>query len=434
MPGFSRLAFVLASAGTFALTLASTASAAGFYLQEQSVKGLGRAYSGEAADTGAESLWWNPAAIADVQGVEIYSGANLILSNSQVNDRGSTIQRPGQPATSVGGQAHASDPLETGVVPNLDAAWRLSEHLALGLAVSAPFDFTTKYNSNSFARYEALTSRLLDLDVQPTIAVHVNRFLDLGVGADAQYAKSTLSSALPNLAPGLPDGSNSLRGDGWNYGWVVGAQLHPTDRLSLGASYRSKIDHTLDGTVTIAGLLGPLAAQNGAGGGVARFATPWIVVVGARYVLDEHWALNAQMQRVGWSVFNAIQVQTAAGLTAIPQGYHDTTTEAVGVDYTVNPKWTLRAGLSYDPTPTPDAGRSARVPDGNRVLVTVGATVRPSPRIELDAALGYISLQRSRISGPADAYAGTPVATPISYDAEASGDAFILSSGVKFKF
>jgi len=41
---------ILASAASLALT--TTAAAAGFYLQEQSVRGLGRAYSGEAADTG----------------------------------------------------------------------------------------------------------------------------------------------------------------------------------------------------------------------------------------------------------------------------------------------------------------------------------------------------------------------------------------------
>ncbi len=421
-------------AATIAVGLAGPATAAGFYLQEQSVKGLGRAYSGEAADTGPESLWWNPAAIASADGIEIYTGAHLVLSDTQVSDLGSTIQRPGQPPALVGGAPDAHNPLLPGVVPNLDAAWRLNDHLALGLAVSAPFDFTTKYSADSFARYQALTSRLVDLDVQPTIGVHVNRYLDLGAGFDAQYAKATLSSALPNLSPLAPDGFDSLTGRGWNYGWTIGAQVHPVEGLSLGASYRSKIDHQLNGSVTIAGLLGPLAGLNGALPGVARFSTPWLVVVGARYAVDTRWTLNAQLQRVGWSAFDAIRVQTPAGLTALPQGYHDTTTEAVGVDYRVNSRWTLRAGLAHDPTPTPDGGRSARVPDGDRILATAGATVHPSRHVELDAALGYVHLQRSPIDAPATAYFGSPVVTPILYDGEGAGHAFILSSGVKVTF
>jgi long-chain fatty acid transport protein len=433
----SRIVYPLsaaASAGVLALMLAGQASAAGFYLQEQSVKGLGRAYSGEAADTGAESLWWNPASIAEAQGLEVYAGANLVLSDSKVVDQGSTITRPGQATTSVGGQPRAFDPLQVGVAPNLDAAWRLNDHLALGLAVSAPFDFTTQYDSASFTRYQALTSRLLDLDVQPTVAVHVNRYLDLGAGFDAQYAKAALSSALPNLSPLLPDGSNTLRGDGWNYGWTAGAQVHPTERLTIGVSYRSKVDHELRGTATITGLLGPLAGENAVLSAQARFSTPWLVVVGARYVLDDHWALNAQAQQVGWSVFDAIRVQTAAGPSPIPQHYHDTTTAAVGADYTVNAKWTLRGGVAYDPTPTPDVGRTARVPDGNRWLFTVGTTVRPSRRLELDAAFGYVHLQSARLSSSLTAYSGTAAATPVVYSADNRGEAFILSSGAKFKF
>jgi long-chain fatty acid transport protein len=427
---FAGLAF---SSGLVAL--AGPAGAAGFYLQEQSVEGLGRAYSGEAAGAGPASLWWNPAAIAGVDGAQAYAGANLILSDSKLDDQGSTIQRPGQPTPGpIGGASTARDPLKTGLVPNLDAAWRAGDRLALGLAVSAPFDFITKYGPDSFARYQALTSRLVDLDVQPTVAVRVSRFVDLGLGLDAQYARASLSSALPNLSAALPDGTQTLNGGGWNYGWTAGVQLHPTDRFSLGASYRSRIDHTLEGSATVEGLLGPLAAENGALPASARFSTPWIVVVGGRYVLDDHWALNAQLQRVGWSVFDAIRVRDAAGTMLIPQGYHDTTTEAVGVDYTVNRRWTLRSGFAYDPTPTPDVGRSARVPDGNRMLFAAGVSYRPAPRIEIEGALAYVHLQRSPVVGASTAYAGTPVATAISYDAEDSGDAVIISEGVKVRF
>jgi long-chain fatty acid transport protein len=432
----AKLNFTRALVSAAALTAVTTgpAAAAGFYLQEQSVKGLGRAYSGEAADVGPESLWWNPAAIAKVEGAEVYSGLNLVLSDGALTDQGSTITRPGQATTSVGGSPRAVDPLKTGLVPNFDAAWRANEHLALGLAISAPFDFITKYRTDNFARYEALTSRLVDLDVQPTIAVHINRYFDLGAGFDAQYAKARLSSALPNLSPLLPDGNNSLRGAGWNYGWTVGVQVHPSRRLTLGASYRSQIDHTLVGTAAVSGLLGPLGGANGVAPASARFSTPWIAVFGARYALDDHWTFNAQVQRVGWSAFDAIRVTTPIGLTVIPQGYHDTTTGAVGVDFAVNPKLTVRAGVAYDPTPTPDIGRSARVPDGNRWLFTLGATVRPTSRLELDWALAYVDLQASRINADATAYAGTPVVTPISYDAEASGNAFIISAGAKVRF
>ena len=58
----------------FAYSGAAHASA--FYLQEQSVKGAGRAFSGEVADQGPESLWWNPAAIAGQEGCAGALGAS----------------------------------------------------------------------------------------------------------------------------------------------------------------------------------------------------------------------------------------------------------------------------------------------------------------------------------------------------------------------
>jgi hypothetical protein len=60
--------------------------------------------------------------------------------------------------------------------------------------------------------------------------------------------------------------------------------------------------------------------------------------------------------------------------------------------------------------------------------------VRPTSRLELDWALAYVDLQASRINADATAYAGTPVVTPISYDAEARGNAFIISASAKVRF
>ena len=67
-----------------ALAMAGPAHAAGFYLQEQSVKGAGRAYSGEVADQGVSSLWWNPAAIAR-SGREAYVGVHAVFVDATVD-------------------------------------------------------------------------------------------------------------------------------------------------------------------------------------------------------------------------------------------------------------------------------------------------------------------------------------------------------------
>ncbi|ATQ42330.1 OmpP1/FadL family transporter [Caulobacter mirabilis] len=417
------------------LTFASQASAAGFYLQEQSARGTGRAYSGEVADKGVASLWWNPAAIAGLDRSEVYGSVSGILVNSEVNDNGSTITRPGQAAAPVGGAGRIDDPINNGVLPSGGVAWKLTDRVALGLSVASPYSFTSYYKGDSWTRYDALKSRLLTADVQATVGYHVNDWLDLGAGVSLVYSDATLTSAMPNLSPALADGRQELRGDGWDAGWVVGAQLHPTPDLTIGASYRSKVEHKLDGAVEVSGLLGPAAAANMKIDGQASFTTPWIATLGARWRLGEKTTLNAQIQRVGWSEFESIHVALPAGRSqSIEQNYEDTTTAAVGVDYQWRPDWTLRAGVQYDPTPTPDIGRSARVPDGDRWLFAAGATKTFNDRFSVDLAASYISFDKSTIDRTDVVYGGTPLATPVNLKGTVEGSAVVLSAGARWAF
>lgn len=425
---------LLAATAVGLISVSTSAAAAGFYVQEQSARGLGRAYSGEVTDTGAASLWWNPASIASVDNAEVYSGFHVVSPHANVIDQGSTITRPLQATSGVGGAGLERDPVETGYVPNLAVAKRLNDRFVAGLTITAPYDFTTKYGSDSWTRYEALTSRLLTIDFQPTLAYQVAPWLDVGVGLDVEYTHSRLTNALPNLSPLLPDGNSELKGSGWNVGWNVGATARPISRLTVAASYRSAIHHDLGGSVTISGLQGPLAAANISTAGDARFSTPWIATFGARYKLTDRLTVMTQVQRFGWSEFNAIDVAYAGQTLTTPEHYHDTTSEAFGAEYALNRKITVRAGIQHDPTPTPDVGRSARVPDGDRMLYAVGFTYERSPSMSLDAGVSYIHLANTHVGADATAYAGTPLVTPIGLDGEVTGNAVVFSAGVRKRF
>jgi len=429
-----RTSSLLAMTAISGLMGATAASAAGFYVQEQSVVGLGRAYSGEAADTGADSLWWNPASIAGIAHSEIYAGLQGELVQGDETNAGSTITRPGQATTPVGGSNAAYKPTESAIVPNISSALRLNDQWSVGLAITSPYSDTTKYASNSWTRYDGLKTKLVTIDVQPTLAWKPVSWLGLGVGLDAEHVDSSLSSALPNLSPLLPDGTELLKGHGYNYGWVVGAQVRPSSDLSVGLSYRSQIDHKLDGSVTVGGLYGPLAASNGTLSGHSTFDTPWIATIGARWTFAPRWTLDGQVQRFGWSVFNAINVTDIEGATSVPEDYRDTTNVAVGLEYAVTPTWTVRTGAQYDETPTVDAERSSRVPDGDRWLFGLGTTFKPRTWIAVDLSAGYLDVAKSSINRNATAYAGTLAVTPITVTGETGNSDVTLSSGVHFYF
>ena len=426
---------VFAFTALVATAFAAEAHAGGFYLQEQSVRGTGRAYSGEVADTGVASLWWNPASIAR-SGREVYTGLNSIFVGGNVVDRGSTITYPlTNTAVPVGGYPRASKPISPGLLPNFAIATPIGDRFAVGFSVTAPYNFTTKYEPGSFTRFDALTSNLRTIDSQLTAAMKVTDWLDVGVSANAEYVDARLTGALPNFFAFQPDAANELSGDGWDWGWAVGAQTH-FDRLTLAASYKSKIDHTLKGDVKITGLLSPLPTDlNGSTGASATFTTPWIATFGVRYALTDKLTLDGQVQRIGWGDFHDIQVNSAPLLSQIvPENYHDVTTGGVGLDYVLNPALTLRAGVQYDPTPTPKQDPSFRVPDSNRWLYGVGATGTVNDHLKVDAALLYIDLKNRTINRTDVFNAGTLAATTADLSGSVKGSGFVLSLGTRMSF
>ena len=413
------------------------AVAGGFHVQEQSARAVGRAFSGEAADSGPASLWWNPAAIGFGTGRgEAYLGVHRVIVDADVEDTGSTIRRPvpGLPPMPVGGASLQKNPIDKGLIPNLGAAWRLNDRWAVGLTVNAPFNFTTRYGLDSFTRYQALKSRLFNIDIQPTLAWTPTPQLALGLGVDITYADATLSNALPNPSPLAPDGASNLTGNGWDYGWTAGLQWKPVEPVTLGLSYRSGVKHRLDGRVTVAGLLGPAAAANLDAPGEATFETPSILTASGRWRATDRLTLNAQVQRFDWSAFDAIRVTFAGRTQVSPQDYEDTTSIAVGADYALSPQWTLRAGVQRDPTPTPDIGRTTRVPDGDRWLYAAGFSFNPSERMAVDVGAAYIHFADSEVDSDASAFAGTPLATPIAMHGLVKGHGLVLSAGVRMGF
>jgi long-chain fatty acid transport protein len=404
--------WLFGTAAGLVLTLPAPTFAAGFYLQEQSVRGWGRANSGEVADEGAASLWWNPASIGGIDSSEGSFGATLVLPTGRLDDAGTQIDRPGLPPLPVGGAPNMRNPIQKGVAPNGALALRVSDQFALGLNIASPFSFTTDYDPNGWQRYSAIRTRLVTLDVQPSIAWAPIPAVSVGAGLNIEYADAYLSNALPNLAPGSPDARLRLTGSGWDHGWSAGVQLRPVAGVSLGIAYKSAIEHNLKGPVDISGLLGPLAARNQKAQTVARFTTPWQLVVGGRFAAGDRLTLNAQAVRFGWSKFSRIDLAAPLN-TFIPENYKDTWSFAVGADVKASDRLTLRAGLQLDGTPTRDSSRDARVPDADRIDYNAGLSYRLSDHLVLDAAAALTDPGGGPIARQEHFYAGTPAQTDI---------------------
>ncbi len=60
--------------------------------------------------------------------------------------------------------------------------------------------------------------------------------------------------------------------------------------------------------------------------------------------------------------------------------------------------WTYRAGVAYDESPIRDAeSRTARLPDADRIWLTVGAGFAPSKNLKIDIGYAHLFINDPKI-------------------------------------
>ena len=207
-----------------ATCLSTQSNAAGFFIQEQSVSGLGAAFAGQAAmPRDASILYYNAAGMTYLEGMNGNIGVNVIAPVSDIDDTGSST-----PAVNFGGTGQDSkNPYDPTPVPNLYYTHQINDKVWAGLAITAPFGLGSEYDENWFGRYDSIKTELKTINVQPSVAFKVNDRLSLGAGIDIQYADAELTSAVFVGAGAV--GKSILKGDDVSYGYNLGAMYDVTE-------------------------------------------------------------------------------------------------------------------------------------------------------------------------------------------------------------
>lgn len=411
---------LLLCAGSYFTYAAAPANAAGFYIQEQSVSGLGSAFSGSVTNLNDPStIYFNPAGLTKVEGTQAQLGVHVLLPKADLTDTGTTTPITTTPGTEDGGNPYDPTP-----VPNAFISHQINSKVWVGLGVSAPFGLASDYGDDWFGRYDSTETELTTIDVQPTVAFKVNDQLSIGGGINIQYADAKLKNAVF----GGTEGEATLKGDDWSYGYNIGVQYRPLESTTFGLNYRSAISHTLDGNVLIQNS-GALDRDDSAS---ADLDLPDIATLGVAHKISPKWTVMGQATWFGWNNFQDIDPEPDTGTDLAPtvQNYQTTWAFAVGAEYEYSDQWTFRGGLQFDETPTTDEYRTSRTPDGDRTWVSLGATYDYSDRLSLDLAATYIDIEEGEINVLRN---GTG-ATSSTISADTDGHVGILALGLTYKF
>jgi long-chain fatty acid transport protein len=409
-----RVKTIFTAFGLAGAALSQGAQAAGFQLFEQSGSGLGNTFAGGAAIAeDASTVFFNPAGLTRLPGRQFAAALHVIQPTFEFDNEGSTIG--GLPLSGTeGGNAG-----ELGLVPNLYYAMDITPRLKFGLGVSVPFGLKTEYSDQSVVRYHAIKSEIETIDINPALAYKVNDWLSVGAGVSLQQVNAELTNAI-RLAP-FPDGKVKLEADDASWGYNLGILFSLPQNTRIGISFRSSIEHTVEGSAKFINVPAFIAAaRNLRNTNIkATVDLPEIASISAYQQLDAKWALMGDITWTNWSRFDELRIRFASGLldSVTPENWEDTYRLALGLTYQWSDALKIRSGVAYDQSAVSTEFRTPRIPDEDRIWIGVGASWKVSKQSTLD--LGYVHIF---IPGDADLRLTQPATSGIligQYDSHA---------------
>ena len=426
MTSFSlKKGLLMAGIAVIATSAAQQAQAAGFYIQEQSVQGLGSAFSGSVSNLHDPStIYFNPAGMTQLQGYQAQAGVNLLVPTSKINDRGST-----PPATATLGGA-SGNPYDPTPVPNGYLSAELGNGFWAGIGITAPFGLANEYKDGWFGRFDSTKTELTVIDIQPTVAYKINDMISIGAGVNFQHSDADLQNKV--MLGAATEGTSRLTGTDWGYGYSIGIQFKPMESTTIGLDYKSEVHHDMDGRIRITNAAGAIV---GAGtlstDGSAKLTTPDHLTLGVSHKCNDRLTVQGQATWFGWNNFDNITAYRDSGALAsrVDQNYQTTWAFAVGAEYAASEAWTLRGGVQFDETPTTDLYRTSRTPDGDRTWLSLGATYNLNSAWDLDMAATYIFIDEEEINLTRTTATGNSV---IRGETEGNVGIFALAATYKF--
>jgi long-chain fatty acid transport protein len=409
-----------AAASIFAATV--TAHAGAFALREQSAEAMGSAFAGVAAGNGSLSaMFWNPATLTKTSGLQFSLIASGIIPYANMTD--STGAKSGD----VGLNA---------VVPAGYVSYQFNDKIWLGLGLNVPFGLGTMAPTDWSAsgRYYNRTSELRAINVNPTLAYKITDDLSVGLGVQIQRTNVRMNNAwVGGAAPWKdPTLTSELRGyDPLSYGFTGGVTYKLLKGTEIGFGYRSKMTPGLNGDAfTFDVASGALTVDTPIR---AKITMPDTFTAGIRHELTSDVALLGGVEFTRWSVWRLfpVIVKSSNGLLKnLVFNYHDAWMVSLGAEYKWNANWMLRAGTAFEKSPVQNDNRSARIPDGDRVWATLGATYKLDDRLSFDASYAHLFVRNGKINQTD--YVNAPfLIAAFSADVKARTD--IISIGLNYK-
>jgi len=266
--------------------------------------------------------------------------------------------------------------------------------------------------------------------------------LSLGFGID--YMTSDISKH-KRMPASLGEGDFHIKADDDAWGYNIGVLIRPSDRHSIGFSYRSEIEMKYKGNLSINDLNATAQALYSFPSSYyttdirTNLTLPKTLAAGYAFKPNDRLTVEVDCEWTGWSSIQEDFVtypneSNASRLSLLNSGnpaskdWNDSLAYGIGVEYEATDKLELRCGYLFYQTPIPAANFETSLPDSDRHGFTLGFGYNLKDNLTLDASyFGVMYVDR-------DVTNDVAIANGADLDGKYKGYMNIVSVGLTYKY
>jgi len=311
----------------------------------------------------ASANFFNPAGLTKVKGTQIIGGT--IIAHQAPWQYDGQVKNP---YTQKWEESHSDAEEKVLLAPHIYFAHNFGNNFAVGMALNATFPMGINwYQGDNIALYN-VENNMFPITLNPNIA-YLFEGIGLSVAAGFSYTYTQLSMEFllpedPNAGMPLTTVKTEMNDGEWGYNF--GLMWDVSDRLTLGASYRSEVTHDFHGTIHAAT---PVQTEQGSAWVnlpkqrlALENSMPAVLWVGAAYDFTDRLTVEFDVSKTEFSTF-----------TSQFGKWDDVYGVKLGAEYKLNSKWMIRGGLAYDQDAVPNAVKSNDTQIGEHYFVSCGA-------------------------------------------------------------
>ena len=391
--------------------VSTKAFAGGYMIPHQTARGLGLSNAMTAGVNDASAVYYNPAALSEVQ------GDNLLMSGSYVNLQNS-VENSGRKSTNKHDDNFLASFFANYRIPNSD--------FTLGIGTYAPFGLATEYDKDAFTRFAAINTELKTIYITPALSWNPTQYFSFGAGLSFVHSSGVFSRALcldPISGCTQPlglEGTVRVTDTADAFAYNLGFLVKPTDNLKFGFSYRSRVDLRFDNADAKFG--GPFSTPT-VKAAVSPLPLPPVINAGLFWQIMPSWGAELVYEYTRWSEFKnftatfsptPIFLPLGAPIPGfqLPEDWKNTSTLRLGSYYALNNNWEIRGGLAVEQTPIPNKTLNPAIPDADKLTLNAGVGYKWE---KFSVDLGYMAVFYKTRRVTNDELEGLPATAPLFY-------------------